>query len=237
MRRVRTGEIVAGVAGAVLLLSTFLEWYTVRGRAEGLTAWSAFSFVDLLVALVAVLGITLAASQVIGRGPALPVAIGVITTTLALAATLLVLYRILNQPGPNDVIGVAAGAWLGRGRPTRCRRCPSAARPRRAPKISGMSLSRDQVLHVARLARLELTEAEIERFGTELSKVLDHIETIGELGDMEDVEPTSHVVAVENALRADEPQPSLSQEAALAAAPDVAQGGFRVPSPGAGGGA
>ena len=100
-----------------------------------------------------------------------------------------------------------------------------------------MSLSRDQVLHVARLARLELTEEEIERFGTELSKVLDHIETIGELGDMEDVEPTSHVVAVENALRADEPQPSLSQEAALAAAPDVAQGGFRVPSPGAGGGA
>ena len=99
-----------------------------------------------------------------------------------------------------------------------------------------MSLSRDQVLHVARLARLELTEAEIERFGTELSKVLDHIETIGELGDMEDVEPTSHVVAVENVLRADEPQPSLSQEAALAAAPDVAQGGFRVPSPGAGGG-
>jgi aspartyl-tRNA(Asn)/glutamyl-tRNA(Gln) amidotransferase subunit C len=100
-----------------------------------------------------------------------------------------------------------------------------------------MSLSRDQVLHVARLARLELTEDEIERFGTELSKVLDHIETIGELGDMEDVEPTSHVVAVENALRADEPQPSLPQDVALAAAPDVAQGGFRVPSPGAGGGA
>ena len=59
-----------------------------------------------------------------------------------------------------------------------------------------MSLSRDQVLHVARLARLELTEEEIERFGTELSKVLDHIETIDQLGDLEDVEPTSHVVAV-----------------------------------------
>jgi hypothetical protein len=113
MRRVRTGEIVAGVAGVVLLLSTFLEWYTVRGRADGLTAWEAFSFVDVLVALVALLGIALAASQVIGRGPALPVAIGVITTTLALAGTLLVLYRILNQPGPNDLIGVAAGAWIG----------------------------------------------------------------------------------------------------------------------------
>jgi aspartyl-tRNA(Asn)/glutamyl-tRNA(Gln) amidotransferase subunit C len=96
-----------------------------------------------------------------------------------------------------------------------------------------MSLSRDQVLHVARLARLELTDEEVERFGTELSKVLDHIETIGELGDMDDVEPTSHVVAVENALRADEPEPCLPQEVALASAPDAAQGGFRVPSPGA----
>jgi aspartyl-tRNA(Asn)/glutamyl-tRNA(Gln) amidotransferase subunit C len=99
-----------------------------------------------------------------------------------------------------------------------------------------MSLSRDQVLHVARLARLELTDEEVERFGTELSKVLDHIETIGELGDMDDVEPTSHVVAVENALRADEPEPCLPQEVALASAPDVAQGGFRVPSPAGGSG-
>jgi aspartyl-tRNA(Asn)/glutamyl-tRNA(Gln) amidotransferase subunit C len=98
-----------------------------------------------------------------------------------------------------------------------------------------MSLSRDQVLHVARLARLELTEDEVERFSGELSKVLDHIETIGELGAMDDVEPTSHVVAVENALRADEPRPSLPQEVALQSAPDAAQGGFRVPSPGAGG--
>ncbi|HET8952075.1 MAG TPA: Asp-tRNA(Asn)/Glu-tRNA(Gln) amidotransferase subunit GatC [Solirubrobacteraceae bacterium] len=100
-----------------------------------------------------------------------------------------------------------------------------------------MSLSRDQVLHVARLARLELSEEEVERFSTELSKVFDWIETINELADLDDVEPTSHVVAVENALRADEPQPSLPQAVALAAAPDAAQGGFRVPSPGAGGGA
>ena len=99
-----------------------------------------------------------------------------------------------------------------------------------------MSLSRDQVLHVARLARLELTEDEVGRFSDELSKVFDWVETINELGDLEDVEPTSHVVAVENALRADEPAPSLPQDVALAAAPDVAQGGFRVPSPGAGGG-
>jgi aspartyl-tRNA(Asn)/glutamyl-tRNA(Gln) amidotransferase subunit C len=93
-------------------------------------------------------------------------------------------------------------------------------------------LSRDQVLHVARLARLELTDDEIERFGGELSNVLDHIEKIGELGDLADVEPTSHVVAVENVLREDEPRPSLPREVALANAPDPAPGGFRVPSPG-----
>jgi aspartyl-tRNA(Asn)/glutamyl-tRNA(Gln) amidotransferase subunit C len=95
-------------------------------------------------------------------------------------------------------------------------------------------LSRDQVLHVARLARLELTEEEVGRFSGELSKVLDHIEKISELGDLEDVEPTSHVVAVENVLRADEPRPCLPVELALAQAPDPALGGFRVPSPGAG---
>ena len=95
-------------------------------------------------------------------------------------------------------------------------------------------LSRDQVLHVAKLARLELTEDEMERFSGELSKVLDYIEKISELGDLEDIEPTSHVVAVENVLRADEPRPSLPVEVALENAPDPALGGFRVPSPGAG---
>ena len=94
-------------------------------------------------------------------------------------------------------------------------------------------LSRDQVLHVTRLARLELSEEEVERFSGELSKVLDYIETIGELGDLGDVEPTSHVVEVENVLRADEPRPSLPRDVALAAAPDAADGGFKVPSPGA----
>jgi aspartyl-tRNA(Asn)/glutamyl-tRNA(Gln) amidotransferase subunit C len=94
-------------------------------------------------------------------------------------------------------------------------------------------LSRDQVLHVARLARLELTEEEVGRFSEELSKVLDWVNTIEELGDLDDVPPTSHVVNVENALRADEPRPSIPVEKALESAPDAAQGGFRVPSPAA----
>ena len=91
----------------------FLGWYSVSARDDSLTAWGAFSVVDVLLALVALLGIALALSQVIGRGPTLPVALGVITTTLALAGTLLLLYRILNQPGPNDLISVEAGAYLG----------------------------------------------------------------------------------------------------------------------------
>ena len=92
-------------------------------------------------------------------------------------------------------------------------------------------LSRDQVLHVARLARLELTEEEVGRFSEELSKVLDWVDTIEELGGLDDVPPTSHVVNVENALRADEPRPSMPVERALESAPDAVQGGFRVPSP------
>jgi hypothetical protein len=113
MRRVRIGEIVAGAGGVLLLVSMFLGWYTVRGRDDNLTAWGAFGFVDVLLAVVALLGIALALSEVVGRGPVLPVALGVITTTLGLAGTLLLAYRILNQPGPNDVIGVSAGAWIG----------------------------------------------------------------------------------------------------------------------------
>ncbi len=91
-------------------------------------------------------------------------------------------------------------------------------------------IDRDQVLHVARLARLELTGEETERMSQELSTILGHIEKLGEL-DLTEVPPTSHVVDVDVALRADEPHASLPQEVALAQAPDVADGGFRVPSP------
>jgi aspartyl-tRNA(Asn)/glutamyl-tRNA(Gln) amidotransferase subunit C len=93
-------------------------------------------------------------------------------------------------------------------------------------------IDREQCLHVARLARLELSDDEVERLSEELSKVVEWVETIEEL-DLDGVAPTSHVVDVVNALRADEPRPSLPREQALAAAPDVAEGGFRVPSPGA----
>jgi len=92
------------------------------------------------------------------------------------------------------------------------------------------TIDREQVLHVARLARLELDEDEVARMSRELSKVLDHIEKISEL-DLDGVPPTSHVVEVENALRPDEPRPCFPRDVALASAPATADGGFLVPSP------
>jgi aspartyl-tRNA(Asn)/glutamyl-tRNA(Gln) amidotransferase subunit C len=91
-------------------------------------------------------------------------------------------------------------------------------------------ISRDEVLHVAALARLELHEDQIEPMARELSNVLGHIERMNEL-DLDAVEPTSHVVAVAGALRADEVRPSLAREVALAQAPAADADGFLVPSP------
>jgi aspartyl-tRNA(Asn)/glutamyl-tRNA(Gln) amidotransferase subunit C len=91
-------------------------------------------------------------------------------------------------------------------------------------------IDRDEVLHVARLARLALSEDEIEPMARELSAVLDHVATISEL-DLADVPPTSHVVEVTGRLRPDEPRPCLPREVALEQAPAVDQDGFLVPSP------
>ena len=93
-------------------------------------------------------------------------------------------------------------------------------------------IDREQVLHVARLSRLRLNDEEVETMSRELSGILDHIEKIGEL-DLENVEPTSHVIQLENVLRDDTPRPSWPRDRMLENAPDVAAGGFRVPSPGA----
>jgi len=93
-------------------------------------------------------------------------------------------------------------------------------------------IDRAQVLHVARLARLGLTDDEVETMASELSAVLTHVERINEL-NLDGVPPTSHVIDVVNALRPDEPVPSLPREVILAAAPEVVDDGFAVPSPGA----
>ena len=91
-------------------------------------------------------------------------------------------------------------------------------------------IDRDQVLYVARLARLALTEDEVETMARELSGILEHVDRISQL-DLDQVEPTDHVVDLENVLRPDEPRPSWPRERMLEQAPDPAEGAFRVPSP------
>jgi aspartyl-tRNA(Asn)/glutamyl-tRNA(Gln) amidotransferase subunit C len=91
-------------------------------------------------------------------------------------------------------------------------------------------IEHDEVLAVARLARLQLSENELEPMARELSSVLDHIATIAEL-DLDDVAPTSHAVDVSGGLREDKARPSWPREVMLSQAPAVSENGFLVPSP------
>ncbi|GAK10379.1 Asp-tRNA(Asn)/Glu-tRNA(Gln) amidotransferase subunit GatC [Geomicrobium sp. JCM 19038] len=90
-------------------------------------------------------------------------------------------------------------------------------------------ITKEQVEHVADLARLSFTEAEIEEFTNQMSKVIDYAEVLNEL-DTENVEPTTHVMDVRNVLREDNVKPSLQREEALKNAPKQKDGQFEVPS-------
>jgi aspartyl-tRNA(Asn)/glutamyl-tRNA(Gln) amidotransferase subunit C len=94
-----------------------------------------------------------------------------------------------------------------------------------------MAISREDVLHVANLARLEIPDGEVDRVREQLGAILEAVGKVAEL-DLTDVEPTSHPLDLVNVWDADEPRPSLSREEALANAPDPADGMFRVPSVG-----
>ncbi|MDX6512812.1 MAG: aspartyl-tRNA(Asn)/glutamyl-tRNA(Gln) amidotransferase subunit [Gaiellaceae bacterium] len=91
-----------------------------------------------------------------------------------------------------------------------------------------MAITREEVLHVARLARLELSEEEVERFGAQLDAILEAVGKVAEL-DLDDVPPTSHPLSVVNVLADDEPRPSLPLDEALANAPERDGDAFRVP--------
>jgi aspartyl-tRNA(Asn)/glutamyl-tRNA(Gln) amidotransferase subunit C len=92
-----------------------------------------------------------------------------------------------------------------------------------------MAISRDEVLHVARLARLALTDDEVERLTGELGKILEAVGVVSEL-DLADVQPTSHPLDLVNVWADDEPRASLPLEDALANAPEAEDGLFRVPA-------
>ncbi|WP_129124693.1 Asp-tRNA(Asn)/Glu-tRNA(Gln) amidotransferase subunit GatC [Geomonas oryzae] len=91
-----------------------------------------------------------------------------------------------------------------------------------------MKITRAEVEHVARLARLELTDAELDTFTGQMDGILAYVEKLNAL-DTEGIVPTSHAVPMENAFRADEPTGSIGVENALANAPQRAESFFRVP--------
>jgi aspartyl-tRNA(Asn)/glutamyl-tRNA(Gln) amidotransferase subunit C len=91
-----------------------------------------------------------------------------------------------------------------------------------------VAISREDVLHVADLARLALTDEEIDRFGDQLNAILEAVGKVSEL-DLAGVEPTSHPLELVNVWAGDEPRPSLSLEEALANAPEREESFFRVP--------
>jgi aspartyl-tRNA(Asn)/glutamyl-tRNA(Gln) amidotransferase subunit C len=91
-----------------------------------------------------------------------------------------------------------------------------------------MAISREEVLHVARLARLELTDDEVTRFQEQLSAILDAVSKVSEL-DLANVPPTSHPLELANAWGEDVPRPCLSRDEALANAPDRDEDYFRSP--------
>ena len=89
-------------------------------------------------------------------------------------------------------------------------------------------LSREDVLHVARLARLQLSEDEVDRFTDQLGAVLEHAADVQAL-DTSGVPPTAHPLPLDNVLREDEPRPSLDRQEVLSQAPAAEDGRFRVP--------
>jgi hypothetical protein len=107
MGRLRGGDVTAGLAGAALLASLFLDWYS------GLSAWQALSVLDVVLALIALVPFGLVANQATRDRPSLPIFFSVLSTVVGLLAVLLILYRIVNQPGPNDAVDVHVGAWAG----------------------------------------------------------------------------------------------------------------------------
>jgi len=89
-------------------------------------------------------------------------------------------------------------------------------------------VTHDDVIYVAKLARLKIESDELDRYASQLSSILSHIDKISEL-DLTGIEATSHVIGLSNVFREDEPIPSVDHDEALANGPDVDQGAFRVP--------
>lgn len=124
LNRLRRGDQIAGAGGIVLLLAMVLfDWYGAGGETEvfgqrfdvsvGVSAFQAYGFLDILLFLIAIVAIGHAVLTATQRSPSVPVATSVITTVAGALGALLVLYRIVNQPGPNEIVDTRLGVFIG----------------------------------------------------------------------------------------------------------------------------
>jgi hypothetical protein len=125
VNRLSRGEKIAGAAALLLLADMFLNWYSVNisgalsqavkraGIDTSVNAWQAFSTTDLLIFLTVLAALTMVGLRVMGRSANLPVSVPLVVAALGAITTLIVLWRIVNQPGPNDFINVEIGAYIG----------------------------------------------------------------------------------------------------------------------------
>jgi len=111
MRRLRAGEWLAAVGAVALLVSLLLPWYAVDTAT--LNGFESFSVIDVLLVLLVLLALALVVLQATRDSPAGPVGAAVLTATFGILCALLVLYRLINQPGSNELVEVRPGAWLG----------------------------------------------------------------------------------------------------------------------------
>jgi hypothetical protein len=123
LRRLRHGEWIAGVSGVVLLVSLFLDWYSGPGGTVTANAWQSFSVTDVILAIAALFGVSLAAGAATQRSPAVPVSVASLTVPVAFVAAILVLIKLLSLPDGADgrefglyvgvvaTLGVLVGAW------------------------------------------------------------------------------------------------------------------------------
>jgi hypothetical protein len=113
INRLSMGQRIAAGAGVLLFIDLFLDWYSAGNDAftVSISGWSVFSWVDLVCAAAAIVAV-LAAVQAMGMVQ-IPAPLNMILLPLAAIATILVLYRLINQPGPNDLVNNEFGAYIG----------------------------------------------------------------------------------------------------------------------------
>jgi hypothetical protein len=113
VNRLRTGEKIAGVAAVLLFIDMFLKWYGVKGVDITISAWKVFSYTDLLMLLLILAALALVFVRGTARTVQLPASLPLIVAGIGALTAIVVLLRIFDQPGPNELVTVRLFAYIG----------------------------------------------------------------------------------------------------------------------------